>query len=306
VQRDPHRASTGRHVSRDTVNRDTVNRDTVNRDTVNRDTVAAMSTVQTPGQRWGSALGQWAIPAHIIDQAPQSPWVHPPAMFAMDDAAAAADDTASHRWARRALAGGGSVLDVGCGGGRSSVVLVPEATLITGVDEQAAMLVNFAAACERAGVAHREVEGRWLQVASDVEVADVVVCHHVVFNVAEIEPFVQQLSRHARRRVVVELPAVHPTAPFNPLWKHFWDLERPSEPTAELFVDVVRSLGEKPLVETTIRPPRKPTIARGDYVAFVRTRLCLGADRDEEINQMLGEGLVLNDERIVTVTWEPS
>ena len=45
------------------------------------------------------------------------------------------------------------------------------------------MLVGFAAAFERAGVTHREVLGRWPDVAADVAAADVVVCHHVVYNV---------------------------------------------------------------------------------------------------------------------------
>jgi SAM-dependent methyltransferase len=263
-----------------------------------------VSVTQSPAQRWSDALQQWAIPANIIDQAPESPWVHPPAMFAMSDDVAAAVDTVSHRIARQALGDGGSVLDVGCGGGRSSVVLVPQATCITGVDEQSAMLVNFAAACDRAGVSHCEVAGLWSAVADDVPAADVVVCHHVVYNVADIEPFVGALAAHARRRVVVELPAVHPTAPFNSLWQHFWNLDRPSEPTSDLFVDVVRFLGYEPSVELTIRPPRKPTIDRSDYVAFVRRRLCLNANRDGEINEILGVGLVLSDERIVTVSWE--
>jgi SAM-dependent methyltransferase len=258
-----------------------------------------------PVVRWSDALEQWAIPAAIVEQAPESPWVHPPAMFAVHHDAPVEADTASHRVARAALGAGGSVLDVGCGGGRSSVVLVPEATCITGVDEQPAMLTNFAAACDRVGVSHFEVPGLWSEVATDVPAADVVVCHHVVFNVADIGPFVRALTGHARRRVVVELPAVHPTSPFSPLWQHFWDLERPSEPTSDLFIEVVRALGWEPTQELTIRPPRKPTIDRADYVAFVRRRLCLSATRDAEINDMLGEGLVLNDERIVTVTWEP-
>lgn len=273
----------------------------------------SMSDEPSPADRWGQALLQWGIPQAILDQAPESPWIHPPAMFVVDDHGDDRGDqdvSVSHRWAREALAmiGGrrGTVLDVGCGGGRSSVPLAASASRITGVDGHQQMLDNFAAACAQAGVAHREVLGSWPQVAAVVDPADVVVCHHVVYNVGEIAPFVRELAAHARRRVVVELPLHHPTSPFDPLWKRFWNLDRPDEPSAELFVDVVRSLGFRPRTSTTVRSPRKPSLARAEYVAFVRRRLCLSVDRDVEIDAALGEDLLATTERIVTVSWDVS
>lgn len=215
----------------------------------------------------------------------------------------------SNREARSALGDGGSVLDVGCGGGGSSISLADVAMSITGVDEQEAMLAGFSAACEAAGVAHHEVLGTWPEVAALVDPADVVVCHHVVYNVAEIEPFVTALDDHARARVVVELPDRHPMSPLTPLWQHFWNLERPTDPSADLFVDVVRALGLQPSVERIERAPRKPSMDGAEYIAFVRRRLCLGADRDAEIAAAIARLEAPHGSRplnpIASVSWKP-
>jgi SAM-dependent methyltransferase len=210
--------------------------------------------------------------------------------------------------ARTALRDEGTVLDVGCGGGGSSIPLAGGAALVTrivGVDEQAAMLANFAKACDERGIEHAEVEGRWPDVAGAVGACDVAVCHHVAYNVADIAPFLRQLTLHARRKVVVELTERHPTSPFNPLWQRFWGLERPSEPSADLFVEVVRELGWTAEVHRFERPPAKPSIDRADYVAFVRRRLCLTSDRDAEVEEALSELPPLTVMTLVTVAWEP-
>ena len=90
------------------------------------------------------------------------------------------------------------MLDVGVGGGAASLPLAPPAALLVGVDQSEGMLATFADACERRRVAHREVQGSWPDVAGQVEPADVVVCHHVLYNVADVVPFVEALSEHAR------------------------------------------------------------------------------------------------------------
>lgn len=259
----------------------------------------------TPAERWADALASWAIPDEILRAAPEDPWVHPPAMFRADPARDATD-TPSHRAARRALAGGGSVLDVGVGGGRSCLPLVPPAGELIGVDEQEAMLEQFSAAATALGIPVATFEGRWPDVADAVPPADVVVSHHVAYNVAAIEPFLRALTDHARRLVVVELPAHHPTSWMNPLWERFWSLPRPSEPSAELFVEIVRSLGWLPDVAWAERRPRAATDEHTpEYVAFVRRRLCLTPDRDAEVATALAELPTTAMHRIATVAWAP-
>lgn len=259
----------------------------------------------TPAERWAEALAAWAIPDEILDRAPEPPWVHPPALFRADPGRDPVD-TPSHRAARRALAGGGSVLDVGVGGGRSCLPLVPPADALTGVDEQEAMLEQFSAATSALGVPVATFQGRWPDVADQVPVADVVVSHHVVYNVAPIEPFLAALTDHAHRLVVVELPERHPTSWMNPLWERFWSLPRPTEPSAALFTDIVRSLGSRPDVAWAERPPRAATGEHTpEYVAFVRRRLCLTPDRDAEVAAALAELPTTGLHRVATVAWAP-
>jgi hypothetical protein len=70
------------------------------------------------------------------------------------------------------------VLDVGVGAGAASLRL--GAGRIIGVDPSVELLRAFAGRAARRGIEVTAIEGRWPDVAPDVPVADVAVCHHVV------------------------------------------------------------------------------------------------------------------------------
>src|ERR1035441_10124216 len=154
-----------------------------------RDQLHGQATVtRAASDRWGRALADWAIPEQILAVAPEPPWVLPPEFFTVEHRTPS-DQSPSVQLARAGLGAGGTLLDVGCGGGAASVPLAPLASRITGADERRAILSTFALRCSRAGVHHAEVDGRWPDIADGVDPADVVVCHHVVYNVADIAPF---------------------------------------------------------------------------------------------------------------------
>lgn len=263
--------------------------------------------LRTASERWRDDLDRWAIPDEIRAAAPVSPWRFSPTVFARqaERALSGDPDRPSRRRALEALPDGGSVLDVGVGGGAGSLPLVPPAALIVGVDDAEGMLDVFAAAAERIGVAHREVAGTWPAVAGEVEVADVVVSHHVLYNIADLVPFAVALTDHARRRVVVEISRTHPTAHLNPLWLALHGLERPDTPTADDAVAVFEEMGLDVASEEFERPWEPFGPDREHRVAMVRERLCVGPERDAEIEALLEQVAARSPtHRSLTVWWD--
>ena len=263
-------------------------------------------TPQDPGsliRQWGDDLASWAIPQEILDQADEKPWTHPVAMFTVDDTVA---DSPSHRAAREAVPVGGSVLDVGSGGGRAAMALVPPAGLVMGVDHQQAMLDAFSDAASRRGVPSRTFLGDWPDIADSVPEADVVVCHHVVYNVPEIGEFLLALDRHARRRVVLELPLRHPLSHLNPLWERFWGLSRPTRPAASDLHAIACALGFDANLEewSDDQWAASRGIADEERIRFARIRLCLSPDRDGEIARALDEVGDVGPRRVATIWWD--
>ena len=107
----------------------------------------------TAAMRWGAELQTWAIPGHIVRAAPTDPYRFSVERFsALAAEAVRQPPTRTHDRAREGLPRGGSVLDVGCGGGAGSLPLVPPAGVLVGVDQSAAMLEVFAAGATRRGV----------------------------------------------------------------------------------------------------------------------------------------------------------
>ena len=174
----------------------------------------------TAADRWREQLASWAIPDEIVANAPESPWGFATECFRRrGEAAPDPEPTPTTRRALEALPEGGTVLDVGVGGGATSLPLAGRAGSIVGIDQQPDMLEGFLANAAAAGVEARAVTGAWPDASADVEPADVVVAGHVFYNIPELEPFARALDAHARRRVVVELTERHPLDWMRDLWR---------------------------------------------------------------------------------------
>ncbi len=258
-------------------------------------------------QRWGEALSSLAVPDEILAAAPEPPWGLPSELFRRRaEAALREQPTPSHRRSLEALPQGGVVIDVGVGAGAGSLPLASRASLIIGVDSSPEMLEQFVEAGQAAGARVEEVVGEWPAVAGQVPEGDVVVCHNVLYNVADLAPFVEALSSHARRRVVVEISERHPAAWMDDLWERFHGWRRPPAPTAADAEDALRELGLDVQTERYKRPPGTGFARREEAIAMVRRRLCLPPERDEQMAEALGDRLRVHDGLWFTGggTWE--
>jgi SAM-dependent methyltransferase len=264
-------------------------------------------------ERWRSDLASWAIPAHITAAVADSPWVLPRAVFARRaDRLAAAPSGPSFERAWAALDPPGSVLDVGSGAGAASLPLLPRCTGLTAVDSQPDMLHLLAKRAEAAGLHPRLVTGTWPDAAAEAGQADVVACHHVAYNVPEIEPFIAALTAAARQLVVVEMTATHPLVSLNALWLRFHGLVRPAGPTADDLLGIVRAMGIPAHAEHWQRPGGPDYESFAELTDVTRRRLCLPPDRAAEVSRALEESgvdpghpvdLGTSGREVVTIWW---
>ena len=264
--------------------------------------------------RWREDLAAWAIPEHITAAVADSPWVLPRQVFARRADRLSRDPGGpSFERAWEALDPPGSVLDVGSGAGAACLPLAPRITTLTAVDADDEMLGLLAGRAGEAGLAARTVSGRWPDVGGQVGPADVVTCHHVVFNVPDLGPFLEALTGHARRRVVIETAAAHPLTSLNPLWLRFHGLRRPEGPTAADTIGILAAMGHDPRHTGWSRPAGADYGSMAELVEVTRRRLCLPPERAGEVETALVElginpgqpgDLGSSGRDVVTIWWE--
>jgi SAM-dependent methyltransferase len=251
-------------------------------------------------QRWKESLALWALPQEIIDQAPESPWIHPAVLFQIPSKI---ELTPSHQRAIEKIPIGGSILDIGCGGGIAAFAVTPPATHVIGVDHQPEMLEMFVENAQARQVSYSSIEGFWPDVEKKASSADVVTAHHVVYNVGEIVPFLRAMDDHANSRVVIEMPTHHPLSNMADLWKHFWKIDRPVTPTPSDLIAVLSDMGIRSYSEKWIGEMRTETNLDQE-ARFTRIRLCLPESRESEVREFLEKYPRSDKRELATIWWD--
>jgi len=187
-----------------------------------------------------------------------------------------------------------TVLDVGAGTGRHTLALAPHVARVTAVDPSEAMLGLLREDVETHGLRNVEtVLSDWLD--ARVEPADLVICSHVLYPIADIEPFLLKLEASARRRVFVYLRA-DPLPTDIGLWSEFYGVPLQAQPVHMDLVNVLAQLGVMADVEIV---EHRFTLTFGtmdEALVQVRNSLCLRED-DAESNARLRR---LLDERLIS------
>lgn len=139
--------------------------------------------------------------------------------------------------------------------------------------------------------------------ADKVPVADVVATHHVLYNVSPVEDFLLAMNAHAHKRVIIEMPQLHPLTTAAPLWKHFWNIDRPIDPTPENLMEVLSELGIDAHLELWNGSMRTESDLESQ-AKFSRIRLCLPEDREAEVLEFLRLQPKVAIRNLATIWWD--
>ncbi|HVR32953.1 MAG TPA: class I SAM-dependent methyltransferase [Acidimicrobiia bacterium] len=264
------------------------------------------------GDHWRSALGAWVIPQHLLDAVEDSPYRWPVELFRRRNVTAEESPPPPTLDLVTDLAGaGGTVLDIGAGTGRASLPLAASGHRVTAVERSPAMAAALREEAAGFEESYRVVEAAWP--LEGIGIFDVVLAAHVVYDVAEIEPFLTSMHRHARRGVVLELTETHPWTPLGPYYQALHDIDRPEGPTVEDLLGVVReTIGVEPALVHWERPGGTWFESWDEIEELYRRRLVLPAGRVAELRTLLGPDIEIVDgrmtlgdsvRRLATVWW---
>ena len=118
----------------------------------------------------------------------------------------------------------------------------------------------------------------------------------------EIEEFLIAATAKALKRVVIEIPEFHPLSNLNEAWKHFWNLERPTQPSADLLFEITKELGFASQMVKWDGELRNG-IDFEQVVEFNRIRLCLPKSRIAEVRDYMVKHPSNEYRPLATIWW---
>ena len=141
-----------------------------------------------------------------------------------------------------------TALDVGGGAGRLALPMALRCKHVTVVEPSSSMIEQLREAASEAGIENYSVTQALWDVA-DVDAADLALCAHVVYGVADIEPFMRKLEAHANSLVVVLVFVESPMNRISRFWKPVHGEERIDMPALPELMNALWEMGIYPDVQ---------------------------------------------------------
>ena len=209
------------------------------------------------------------------------------------------DDPLVERLSRE-VAPDGTVLDVGGGAGRLALPLALRCRWVTVVEPSPSMVAELWDAAAEAGIGNvTAVEEDWE--SAEVVPADVSLCSHVVYGVAEIVPFVRKLCDKTFERAIILLYTESPMAQLSPFWRAAHREERIELPAMTELLPVLWEMGIYPDVEMLEPTGVHVFESREEAVETLRQRLYVapGSEEDGRLVDAASELLVERPDGVV-------
>lgn len=249
-----------------------------------------MTAASPAAEGWAESLAGWALPAELLASVDQSPYAWPARVFART--ATRRPDPVTGPLLLQLLPEAGTLIDVGAGTGRLSLPIAAAGHRVLAVEPNAAMAAELERGAASMTGSVAVVRRRWPEVAAAVGPHDVALTANVVYDVADIGPFLQALDHSATLAVVVELTQRHPWDGLRGYYRSLHDVELPDGPTVD---DLVAVIGE--VIGVTPQrcdwpSPRSLTFeSRDALLELYATRLCVPDDRRSELEQLIGDDI---------------
>jgi SAM-dependent methyltransferase len=148
-----------------------------------------------------------------------------------------------------------TLIDVGAGTGRYAVPLAARLDWVTAVEPSQGMRELIPPVDNMTVIA-----SAWED--AEVATADLVLCCHVLYGIAEPVPFIEKLEASARERVFLCLRDAEPRLPSELLWEELTGRPRARQPRFQDAYNLLRQMGVAPDVAVLRQPgrPRFPSL----------------------------------------------
>ncbi len=181
---------------------------------------------------------------------------------------------------------GSTLLDVGGGAGRFAVALAFRCRSVAVVDPSESMLEQLSEAVAEAGLDNvTGIGSAWESAAP--EPADFVLCSHVVYGVADVEPFVRKLAAHSSKRVALLSFVDSPQSGISSLWKPVHEEERIDLPALPELVNVLWEMDIYPSIQ--MLTPSSPSVFDDVESALAETKQRLFVSANSAAERRLEE-----------------